>query len=472
MTRRATTEMADPLSTAHTLGIQPQRKLTTNNTANTHTMEQVDVLLGLQWGDEGKGKIVDVLTPPMILLHASKAVPTRAYAGIRRRKVTSFAPSPQVSSKATRSTSSVMVWSLTPSSLLKKPAHFSRSGHDLRKRLVISRKAHLILPTHRMIDAAQEAAKGGAKIGTTGKGIGPTYTDKVSRTGLRVGEIHSDFLRKYQEAKDRHLTLLRAYQHPTEGLEALEAQWMDAIKYLEEFTFIDSEEYINDALRSSRRVLAEGAQGSLLDIDFGSYPFVTSSNTVCAAAARVSASLHEQIGEVVWDLKLTAPVSVRVPSLRSSSTRPGEQLCSLGHEFGSVTGRRRRCGWLDLVALRYTVMLNGVTRLIMMKSDVLDSFATIRVCTDYEIDGKKTRNFPYELTDAVRPVYTELKGWQCDTTKLTSAAEFPQELKDYIAFVEREIGVPITIISVGPDRDQTITLHPELLPPDTLNRLR
>lgn len=427
-------------------------------------MEQVDVLLGLQWGDEGKGKIVDVLTPSYDIIARFQGGPnaghTLEFEG--EKYILRSIPSGIFQGDKINVIGNGVV--LDPILFAEEARALSRSGHDLRKRLVISRKAHLILPTHRMIDAAQEAAKGGAKIGTTGKGIGPTYTDKVSRTGLRVGDIHSDFLRKYQEAKERHLTLLRAYQHPTEGLETLEAQWMDAIKYLEEFTFIDSEEYINDALRSSRRVLAEGAQGSLLDIDFGSYPFVTSSNTVCAGCCTGLGVAPRQIGEVYGIFKAYCTRVGAGPFPTELFDETGEQLCSLGHEFGSVTGRRRRCGWLDLVALRYTVMLNGVSRLIMMKSDVLDSFATIRVCTDYEIDGKKTRNFPYELTDAVRPVYTELKGWQCDTTKLTSAAEFPQELKDYIAFVEREIGVPITIISVGPDRDQTITLHPELLP--------
>ena len=239
---------------------------------------------------------------------------------------------------------------------------------------------------------------------------------------------------------------------------------MEAIKYLEEFTFVDSEEYINDALRSSHRVLAEGAQGSLLDIDFGSYPFVTSSNTVCAGCCTGLGIAPRSIGEVYGIFKAYCTRVGAGPFPTELFDKTGEKLCSLGHEFGSVTGRRRRCGWLDLVALRYTVMLSGVTRLIMMKSDVLDTFETIRVCTDYEIRGEKTRHFPYELTEDVRPVYRELKGWQCDTTKLTDPKDFPQALKDYIAFVEGEIGVPISIVSVGPDRAQTIVLHPELLP--------
>lgn len=432
--------------------------------SNTYTMEQVDVLLGLQWGDEGKGKIVDVLTPSYDIIARFQGGPnaghTLEFEG--EKYILRSIPSGIFQGDKVNVIGNGVV--LDPILFAEEARALSRSGHDLRKRLVISRKAHLILPTHRMIDAAQEAAKGGAKIGTTGKGIGPTYTDKVSRSGLRIGDIQSDFHRKYQAAKERHLTLLKAYQYPTDGLDELEAQWLEAIKYLEEFTFIDSEEYINDALRSSRTVLAEGAQGSLLDIDFGSYPFVTSSNTVCAGCCTGLGIAPRQVGEVYGIFKAYCTRVGAGPFPTELFDETGEQLCSLGHEFGSVTGRRRRCGWLDLVALRYTVMLNGVSRLIMMKSDVLDSFATIRVCTDYEIAGEKTRHFPYELTDAVHPVYTELKGWQCDTTKITSASDFPQELKDYIAFIEREIGVPITIISVGPDREQTITLHPELLP--------
>lgn len=427
-------------------------------------MEQVDVLLGLQWGDEGKGKIVDVLTPSYDIIARFQGGPnaghTLEFEG--KKYILRSIPSGIFQGDKVNVIGNGVV--LDPILFSEEARALSESGHDLRKRLVISRKAHLILPTHRFIDAAQEAIKGGSKIGTTGKGIGPTYTDKIARTGLRVGDIHSDFARKYQEAKERHLTLLEAYHYPVEGLVELEAKWMEAIKYLEEFTFADSEEYINDALRSSRRVLAEGAQGSLLDIDFGSYPFVTSSNTVCAGCCTGLGIAPRSIGQVYGIFKAYCTRVGAGPFPTELFDETGEKLCSLGHEFGSVTGRRRRCGWLDLVALRYTVMLSGVTRLIMMKSDVLDTFETIRVCTDYEIRGEKTRHFPYELTEDVHPVYRELKGWQCDTTKLTDPNDFPQALKDYIAFVEGEIGVPISIVSVGPDREQTIALHPELLP--------
>ena len=427
-------------------------------------MQHVDVLLGLQWGDEGKGKIVDVLTPSYDLIARFQGGPnaghTLEFEGAKY--ILRSIPSGIFQGDKVNVIGNGVV--LDPILFADEALSLSKSGHDLRKRLVLSRKAHLILPTHRFIDAAQEAAKGDAKVGTTGKGIGPTYTDKVSRTGLRIGDIEHNFLAKYEQAKQRHLTLLQAYNYPVTGLEELEKQWFAGIEYLKEFTFVDSETYINDALRTDRRVLAEGAQGSLLDIDFGSYPFVTSSNTISAGCCTGLGVAPRSIGEVYGIFKAYCTRVGAGPFPTELFDETGEKLCSLGHEFGSVTGRRRRCGWLDLVALRYTVMLNGVTRLIMMKSDVLDTFESIRICTAYEVNGEQTKSFPYELNESVRPVYTELKGWQCETSKLTSSAEFPQELRDYIAFIEQEIGVPIAIVSVGPDREQTIMLRPELLP--------
>ena len=427
-------------------------------------MQHVDVLLGLQWGDEGKGKIVDVLTPSYDLIARFQGGPnaghTLEFEGAKY--ILRSIPSGIFQGDKVNVIGNGVV--LDPILFADEALSLSKSGHDLRKRLVLSRKAHLILPTHRFIDAAQEAVKGDAKVGTTGKGIGPTYTDKVSRTGLRIGDIEHNFLAKYEQAKQRHLTLLQAYNYPVTGLEELEKQWFAGIEYLKEFTFVDSEVYINDALRTDRRVLAEGAQGSLLDIDFGSYPFVTSSNTISAGCCTGLGVAPRSVGEVYGIFKAYCTRVGAGPFPTELFDETGEKLCSLGHEFGSVTGRRRRCGWLDLVALRYTVMLNGVTRLIMMKSDVLDTFESIRICTAYEVHGEQTKSFPYELNESVRPVYTELKGWQCDTSKLTSSAEFPQELQDYITFIEQEIGVPIAIVSVGPDREQTIMLRPELLP--------
>lgn len=427
-------------------------------------MAQVDVLLGLQWGDEGKGKIVDVLTPSYDLVARFQGGPnaghTLEFEG--KKYVLRSIPSGIFQGDKVNVIGNGVV--LDPILFGEEAQALSQSGHDLRQRLVISRKAHLILPTHRLIDAAQEAAKGDAKVGTTGKGIGPTYTDKVSRTGLRVGDLEHDFERKYAAARDRHLTLLRAWNYPTDGLEELEAKWLGSLDYLRQFRFIDSEHFINEALDADKRVLAEGAQGSLLDIDFGSYPFVTSSNTVSAGCCTGLGISPRRVGEVFGIFKAYCTRVGAGPFPTELFDATGEKLCELGHEFGSVTGRRRRCGWLDLVALRYTVMLNGVTRLIMMKSDVLDGFDTIRICTSYEVDGAETTHFPYELNESVRPVYTDLAGWQTDTTGLTRAEDFPQQLKDYIAFIEREVGVPVAVVSVGPDRAQTISLRPELLP--------
>ncbi len=427
-------------------------------------MEKVDVLLGLQWGDEGKGKIVDVLTPAYDLIARFQGGPnaghTLEFEG--NKYILRSIPSGIFQGDKVNVIGSGVV--LDPILFREEAESLSRSGHDLKGRLVISRKAHLILPTHRLLDAAQEAMKGDAKVGTTGKGIGPTYTDKVARTGLRVGDIEHDFARKYQEARQRHLTLLRAYDYPTEGLETLERTWLESIEYLRQYTLVDSELYLSHALHEGRRVLAEGAQGSMLDIDFGSYPFVTSSNTIAAGCCTGLGIAPRSIGEVYGIFKAYCTRVGSGPFPTELEDETGEQLCTLGHEFGSVTGRRRRCGWLDLVALRYTIMLSGVTRLIMMKSDVLDTFDTIRVCTRYRIGDVETEEMPYELTDDIEPLYEELPGWRCDTSRLRSVVEFPQELRDYIDFIERSVGVPIAIASVGPDREQTITLRPTLLP--------
>ena len=427
-------------------------------------MEKVDVLLGLQWGDEGKGKIVDVLTPAYDLIARFQGGPnaghTLEFEG--NKYILRSIPSGIFQGDKVNVIGSGVV--LDPILFREEAESLSRSGHDLKGRLVISRKAHLILPTHRLIDAAQEAMKGDAKVGTTGKGIGPTYTDKVARTGLRVGDIEHDFARKYQEVRQRHLTLLRAYDYPTEGLETLERTWLESIEYLRQYTLVDSELYLSHALHEGRRVLAEGAQGSMLDIDFGSYPFVTSSNTIAAGCCTGLGIAPRSIGEVYGIFKAYCTRVGSGPFPTELEDETGEQLCTLGHEFGSVTGRRRRCGWLDLVALRYTIMLSGVTRLIMMKSDVLDTFDTIRVCTRYRIGDVETEEMPYELTGDIEPLYEELPGWRCDTSRLRSVVEFPQELRDYIDFIERSVGVPIAIASVGPDREQTITLRPTLLP--------
>lgn len=422
-------------------------------------MNKVDVLLGLQWGDEGKGKIVDVLTPHYDIIARFQGGPnaghTLEFGG--EKYVLRSIPSGIFQGDKLNVIGNGVV--LDPILFIDEAQALARSGHDLRSRLVLSRKAHLILPTHRLLDAANEAAKGDAKVGTTGKGIGPTYTDKIGRYGLRIGDIEHDFVAKYQEAKARHVAMLNAMNFPLGNLEELEKQWLTAIEQLRTYTFVDSEFLINNGLAEGKRVLAEGAQGSLLDIDFGSYPFVTSSNTICAGCCTGLGIAPRSVGDVYGIFKAYCTRVGAGPFPTELFDEIGETLCRLGHEFGSVTGRKRRCGWLDLVALRYTVMLNGVTKLIMMKSDVMDTFEEIKVCVGYEREGRISRNFPYELSEAYTPVYKTFAGWQTDSTAFRSADDFPEALRAYIAFIEQELGVPIAIVSVGPDREQTIQLH-------------
>lgn len=421
-------------------------------------MNKVDVLLGLQWGDEGKGKIVDVLTPQYDVVARFQGGPnaghTLEFGG--QKYVLRSIPSGIFQGNNLNVIGNGVV--LDPILFVEEANALAHSGHDLKSRLVLSRKAHLILPTHRLLDAANEAAKGDAKVGTTGKGIGPTYTDKVGRYGLRIGDIEHNFVQKYQAAKERHLRILASMNYPLGNLDELEATWLAAIEELRSYAFVDSEQLINRYLREGKRILAEGAQGSLLDIDFGSYPFVTSSNTVSAGCCTGLGIAPRSVGEVYGIFKAYCTRVGSGPFPTELFDEVGDSLCRIGHEFGSVTGRKRRCGWLDLVALRYTVMLNGVTKLMMMKSDVLDSFAEIKVCTGYRHNGEVTKDFPYELTDDYEPVYTVLPGWKCDSTKLRRTEDFPEELRNYIAFIEQELGVPIVLISVGPDREQTILL--------------
>ncbi len=341
--------------------------------------------------------------------------------------------------------------------LFKEEAEaLARSGHDLTERLYISKKAHLILPTHRVLDAAFEAAKGSSKIGTTGKGIGPTYTDKISRNGVRVGDIFLDFKKIYEVAKARHENILESLGYNYD-IDELERQWFEGIEYLKKFRIIDSEHEINRFLAEDKAILAEGAQGTLLDIDFGSYPFVTSSNTVCAGACTGLGIGPNRIGEVyvcIFKAYCTRVGSGPFPTELFDET--GEALCRLGHEFGAVTGRKRRCGWLDMVALKYAIMIDGVTKLIMMKADVMNDFDTIKVAEAYEIDGRRVTEFPYDIQDDVKPVYREFKGWKTDLKQVRRYEDFPAEFKTYVEYIERETGVPVAIISVGPDRDETI----------------
>lgn len=416
---------------------------------------KVDILLGLQWGDEGKGKVVDVLTPRYDAVARFQGGPnaghTLEFEG--HKYVLRSIPSGIFQGGKVNIIGNGVV--LDPVLFREEAEQLAASGHDLTQRLYISKKAHLILPTHRMLDAAYEAAKGSGKIGTTGKGIGPTYTDKISRNGLRVGDIFLDFEAKYNALKARHEAILTSLNYEYDITE-LEARWMEAIEYIKRFRIIDSEHTVNNLLREGKSILAEGAQGTMLDVDFGSYPFVTSSNTVCAGACTGLGIAPNRIGEVYGIFKAYCTRVGSGPFPTELFDADGEKMCEIGHEFGAVTGRRRRCGWIDLVALRYAVMIDGVTKLIMMKSDVLDTFDTIKACVAYRVDGVETTELPYSLESGIEPVYVEMPGWKQDMTAIKSEDEFPQAFKDYIAFLERELGVPIAIVSVGPDREQTI----------------
>ena len=311
------------------------------------------------------------------------------------------------------------------------------------------------MPTHRVLDQAYEAQKGKNRVGTTGKGIGPTYTDKVSRVGLRVGDILDNFEQKYAAAKARHEAILKSL-HFEYDITEVERRWMEGIDYLRQFQIVDSEHEVNRLLREGKSVLCEGAQGTMLDVDFGSYPFVTSSNTICAGACAGLGIGPNRIGEVFGIMKAYCTRVGAGPFPTELFDATGQRIRDLGHEYGAVTGRERRCGWIDLVALRYSIMINGVTQLIMMKSDVLDQFPTIKACVAYRVNGELTRDFPYDITDGIEPVYEELPGWQTDMTHLTSEDQFPKAFCDYINFLEQQLETPITIISIGPDREQTI----------------
>ncbi len=422
----------------------------------TGQMKKADVILGLQWGDEGKGKVVDVLTPRYEVVARFQGGPnaghTLEFGG--EKYILRSIPSGIFQGGKTNIIGNGVV--LDAILFRAEAEELAKSGHDLTKQLCISKKAHLILPTHRMLDAAYEAAKGSAKIGTTGKGIGPTYTDKISRNGMRVGDLLSpDFKTIYAKAKARHENILRSLNY-TYDISDLEHQWFEAVEYLKRFRIIDSEYFVNDCLNAGRSILAEGAQGTLLDVDFGSYPFVTSSNTVCAGVCTGLGIAPNRIGEVYGIFKAYCTRVGSGPFPTELFDETGTELRRIGHEFGAVTGRERRCGWLDLVALKYSIMINGVTQLIMMKSDVMNDFDTIRIATAYEIDGQRTTEFPYTVTDGLKPVYTDFEGWKCDLRDCRSYDEFPEAFKRYVDFIEQETGVPVKIISVGPDRDETI----------------
>ncbi len=421
---------------------------------------KVDILLGLQWGDEGKGKVVDVLTPKYDVVARFQGGPnaghTLEFKG--EKYVLRSIPSGVFQGEKINIIGNGVV--LDPALFKAEAEALEASGHNLKARLLISKKAHLILPTHRLLDAAYEAAKGDAKVGTTGKGIGPAYTDKVGRSGVRVGDILRDFDRKYAAAKARHEQILKSLGYEYD-LAELEQAWFEGIEYIKQFRLVDSEHELNALLAAGKSVLCEGAQGTMLDIDFGSYPFVTSSNTICAGACTGLGLAPNKIGEVYGIFKAYCTRVGAGPFPTELHDETGDKIGALGHEFGAVTGRKRRCGWIDLVALRYAVMIDGVTRLIMMKSDVLDTFETIKACVAYRVNGEEIDYYPFDISQGVEPIYVELPGWQTDMRKMQSEDEFPEEFNAYLSFLEDQLGVPIYIVSVGPDREQTVVRYTE-----------
>lgn len=414
----------------------------------------LDVVLGLQWGDEGKGKVVDVLTPSYKVIARFQGGPnaghTLHFDG--KKFVLHTIPSGIFRSEAVNIIGGGVV--IDPVIFAAEITELEKAGVDVVANLQIAKKAHLILPTHRALDAASEAAKGCDKIGSTLKGIGPTYMDKTGRNGLRVGDILSpDFQARYDRLKTKHLGLLGDFVFDTVEYEK---RWFEGIEVMRRFQIIECEHVINTMLDSGENVLAEGAQGSLLDIDFGSYPFVTSSSTICAGACTGLGVAPRRIGEVFGIFKAYCTRVGSGPFPTELFDNDGDQMCTIGCEFGSTTGRRRRTGWLDMVALKYSVMINGVSKLIMMKADVLNSFSELKVAVAYSINGEQTTEFPYESCGKIEPVYKTFKGWNCDINSMRTYDEFPRELKEYVEFIERETGVPISIVSVGPDRSETI----------------
>jgi adenylosuccinate synthase len=419
---------------------------------------KVDVLLGLQWGDEGKGKIVDVLTPQYDIIARFQGGPnaghTLEFEGIKH--VLHTIPSGIFHSNVLNLIGNGVV--IDPVVFQKELEKLAPFNIDIKKRLVVSKKAHLILPTHKLLDAASEASKGKNKIGSTLKGIGPTYMDKTGRNGLRVGDIFlPSFKDKYNALVEKHLNMLKHYEGFEYNLAELEGPWMEGIEVLKGLTAVDSEHYLNDAMKAGKKILAEGAQGTMLDIDFGTYPFVTSSNTVTAGTCTGLGIAPSKIGDVIGIFKAYCTRVGSGPFPTELEDEVGERIRQEGREFGSTTGRPRRCGWIDLPAMKYAIMINGVTELAMMKADVLDKFDTIRACTKYKVDGVEQDYMPYDIDGVtIEPVYEDIPGWNEDLTQLSSYADAPQALKNYVNYLERHLQVPVSTVSVGPDRKQTL----------------
>ena len=416
----------------------------------------VDVLLGLQWGDEGKGKIVDVLTPQYDIIARFQGGPnaghTLEFEGIKH--VLHTIPSGIFRNDVMNIIGNGVV--IDPVILQKEIKQLEKLNVDVQSKLLISKKAHLILPTHKLLDQASEIAKGKQKIGSTLKGIGPTYMDKTGRNGLRIGDISSvDFNKKYQKLKEKHFKILKE-STLLKNLDSTESEFLKSIEYIKKFKHIDSEHYLNNASKNGKKILAEGAQGTLLDIDFGTYPYVTSSNTITAGTCTGLGIAPNKIKKIVGIFKAYCTRVGSGPFPSELKDEIGEKIRQVGHEFGATTGRERRCGWIDLPALKYAIMINGVTELSMMKADVLDSFEDIYVCTHYIQNEEKINFFPFDLSDDTKPVFKKVKGWNQDITKSKKESDFPKELSAYINYLEKELEVPISIVSVGPNRSETI----------------
>ena len=415
---------------------------------------KIDALLGIVFGDEGKGKVVDYFTPKYDIVARFAGGPNAGHTIIfdGKKFVLRSIPSGIFNDNTLNIIGNGCV--IAPDLFYIEAKELENAGYDIRKRLHISKRAHLILPTHRALDRAYETLKGKNKIGTTGKGIGPAYSDKAARIGMRVGDILDNFEEKYNALKSRHTRILDDLNYEYDIAEE-EKTWLEGVEYMRTLTLSDTEIEINNALAEGKNILAEGAQGSMLDLDHGTYPMVSSSSTTCGGVCTGLGVAPTKIDQVFGIFKAYSTRVGSGPFPVELFDKTGDKIREIGHEYGAVTGRNRRCGWLDLVALKYAAMLNGVTQLIMMKSDVLDDFETIKVCTAYQKDGQRTTDMPYDL-NGWEAVNEELEGWNCDLTQMKSESEFPKALSDYIAFIEKYMGIPVTIVSVGPDRTATI----------------
>lgn len=417
---------------------------------------KIDVVLGLQWGDEGKGKIVDVLANSYPVIARFQGGPNAGHSLHFEGKkfVLHTVPSGVFRKNTVNIIGNGVV--IDPIIFREECREIEAMGVPVRERVMISKKAHLILPTHRIIDAASEASKGASKIGSTLKGIGPAYMDKTGRNGVRVGDtLAPDFKKRFEALKQKHISFLKQFDYEYDAQEK-EAEWMEAVEYMKSFPLIDGEYTVNHYLSDNKKILAEGAQGSMLDVDFGSYPFVTSSSTTCAGVCIGLGAAPGKIGKVYGIFKAYCTRVGSGPFPTELNDPTGEELRQKGFEFGATTGRPRRTGWIDLVALKYAIMLSGVNELIMMKADVLDSFDTIKAAVAYRVNGVETNQVPYDTYARIEPVYKEFKGWKKDLSSIRKEEELPFEFMTYVRFIEKELNVPVTIISLGPDREQTI----------------